>query len=271
MRAAGCNHQTTTGVEMTARTRLILVLMALAAAAGCGNDASAPGSTARQSDIVVEVGSAEVPVAKRATLRIDGSGVTHGTGFLAPPAAAGAAASALGRADAVKRLVEGPPPDQMCTEIYGGPDAARVTGRIEGSAVDATISRSDGCGIADWDLLLSLVGPPLWGGDSTAGYGDRMHPIEATVGDTFTIVLESNPSTGYEWAIDVPAGSVRVAGSTFEAPPSDLVGAAGHQIFQLQAVAPDVVDLRFVYRRPWEPDVEPVHTRTFTVEIRNPA
>ena len=57
------------------------------------------------------------------------------------------------------RLVQGPPPDQVCTEIYGGPDVARVTGTIDDQPVDATIDRTNGCGIGDWDDLLGSILP----------------------------------------------------------------------------------------------------------------
>jgi hypothetical protein len=57
------------------------------------------------------------------------------------------------------RLLEGPPADQVCTEIYGGPDVARVTGTIDDQPVDATIDRTNGCGISDWDDLLGAVLP----------------------------------------------------------------------------------------------------------------
>ena len=61
------------------------------------------------------------------------------------------------RADAPRARV--PPPDQVCTEIYGGPDVARVTGTIDEQPVDATIDRTNGCGIGDWDDLLGAVLP----------------------------------------------------------------------------------------------------------------
>ena len=50
------------------------------------------------------------------------------------------------------------PADMMCTEIYGGPQVARVTGTVDGESVDATFSRTDGCQIARWDALAPLLG-----------------------------------------------------------------------------------------------------------------
>lgn len=70
---------------------------------------------------------------------------------------------ALADPDVMSRLVEGPPADQVCTEEYGGPDVAMITGTIEGQPVDTTVDRTDGCGIADWDDLLADLLPPAVG------------------------------------------------------------------------------------------------------------
>jgi len=45
------------------------------------------------------------------------------------------------------------PRDAVCTEIYGGPQTARVVGRLAGKRVWASFSRTNGCHIARWDRL----------------------------------------------------------------------------------------------------------------------
>ncbi len=63
--------------------------------------------------------------------------------------------------DAVQtRLIEGAPTDIACTEIYGGPETARITGAIDDQAVDTTVDRANGCGIDDWDRVLAALLPP---------------------------------------------------------------------------------------------------------------
>jgi len=54
-------------------------------------------------------------------------------------------------------LVEGPPIDRICTEIYGGPEVATFAGTLDGQQVDATVDRSNGCGINDWDATLASM------------------------------------------------------------------------------------------------------------------
>ena len=78
------------------------------------------------------------------------------------------AAGSLARpARACSRLEEGGralfvplPPDAVCTQIYGGPQRARVTGVLEGRRVWATFSRSDGCQIARWAKVSPWLLPP---------------------------------------------------------------------------------------------------------------
>jgi hypothetical protein len=74
-----------------------------------------------------------------------------------------AACDRLADPDVLDRLVNGVPADQVCTEIYGGPDVAVITGSINNEAIDATIDRANGCGIDDWDTLLAGVLPPALG------------------------------------------------------------------------------------------------------------
>ena len=50
--------------------------------------------------------------------------------------------------------------DRICTEIYGGPQTARVEGTIDGAPVDVDVARNDGCGIDDWTTLEFLLGAP---------------------------------------------------------------------------------------------------------------
>jgi hypothetical protein len=98
---------------------------------------------------------------REGTLTCGDDGAARGGGFLADQAAADAACELLtGNEAAVYRLVQGQAPNMLCTQIYGGPEVAKVTGTIDGQRVAATIKRNDGCGIADWTMLVALLGSP---------------------------------------------------------------------------------------------------------------
>jgi Subtilisin inhibitor-like len=66
-----------------------------------------------------------------------------------------ATACARLRAEALRPL----PPGTICTQIYGGPQTARVRGRVDGRPVDSRFGRSNGCEIHRWDELRYLLAP----------------------------------------------------------------------------------------------------------------
>jgi hypothetical protein len=49
--------------------------------------------------------------------------------------------------------------DMVCTQVYGGPAVARVTGRFRGTSVWAQFRRRDGCEIDRWERLRPLLPP----------------------------------------------------------------------------------------------------------------
>jgi len=48
------------------------------------------------------------------------------------------------------RLFAPLPPDVVCTEIYGGPQRARVVGTVSGRRIWTTFARTNGCEIDRW-------------------------------------------------------------------------------------------------------------------------
>ncbi|GLY26746.1 SSI family serine proteinase inhibitor [Kineosporia sp. NBRC 101731] len=50
-----------------------------------------------------------------------------------------------------------PATDQMCTQIFGGDQTATITGTWKGKAVNASLSRRDGCEVARWEQLDPLL------------------------------------------------------------------------------------------------------------------
>lgn len=81
------------------------------------------------------------------TLTCDPAGGTH-----PDPEAACAALSAKGTT-AMPAVAK----DMMCTQQYGGPQTAKITGTWKGEAVDASFSRTNGCEISRWTSLKGLL------------------------------------------------------------------------------------------------------------------
>ena len=58
------------------------------------------------------------------------------------------------------RLFASFPPDTACTEIYGGPQRARIVGTVAGKRVWTTLARTNGCEISRWARVSPWLLPP---------------------------------------------------------------------------------------------------------------
>jgi hypothetical protein len=58
------------------------------------------------------------------------------------------------------------PKDLACTQIYGGPQEALVTGRFRGHPVRARFNRKDGCEISRWNRVKFLFPGAVSAADS---------------------------------------------------------------------------------------------------------
>jgi hypothetical protein len=57
-------------------------------------------------------------------------------------------------------LASGRNPHRACSQIYGGPERALITGAIGGRRIRHGFSRTNGCGIADWRRAMPLLPRP---------------------------------------------------------------------------------------------------------------
>ena len=124
----------------------LLVAMTLAA---CGADDEQPAATAPADStrLTVEVtGASPDPIAIELSC-------------------GGATPCEQRRLDKLAAVAEPADPTRACTQQYGGPEEAHMTGTLEGEPVDVTVTRSDGCGIADYEALFAALGrkPPVAG------------------------------------------------------------------------------------------------------------
>nr|WP_269937627.1 serine protease inhibitor [Arthrobacter sp. HY1533] len=95
------------------------------------------------------------PGAAPANYRLVASGATPDAASTVPdPAAALAALEQSGE----KIFFPASAPPQNCTQQYGGPEVATVTGTFKGRDVNAAFSRTDGCQISRWQALAPLFG-----------------------------------------------------------------------------------------------------------------
>lgn len=98
---------------------------------------------------------------------------------------------------------------------------------------------------------------------------DPAKPIEVQAGETFTIVIDSNPSTGYHWEI-VGALNENVAlfnSRDYVADQPVLTGSGGVDVWTFQAVSVGETTVTLGSYPPYDAP-EPEQTVTFTIVVK---
>jgi inhibitor of cysteine peptidase len=81
---------------------------------------------------------------------------------------------------------------------------------------------------------------------------DAGKTIAAKPGETIVVHLDENPTTGYQWNVQVePPGPWQLVTSSFSPPPAGLVGGGGTRVWLLQAVHGGKAHVAFELRRRW--------------------
>ncbi|MCC7519701.1 MAG: protease inhibitor I42 family protein [Verrucomicrobiae bacterium] len=101
-------------------------------------------------------------------------------------------------------------------------------------------------------------------------FTDSSQPIEVVGGQSFEIVLESNPTTGYSWTLAKRLVNrvVTLAGNEYRPKDSSLTGASGLEIWTFVARHEGATTISLAYRRPWEKEQTPAKVCTFRVVVR---
>jgi predicted secreted protein len=102
---------------------------------------------------------------------------------------------------------------------------------------------------------------------NTQRYTIQDSTIKASVGEEFSIVIESNPTTGYSWKFAEPLDNtvIKLIGEEFLPPDNLRKGAPGKQLWTFQAEGEGETTISLEYLRPWEKGKQPARVATFTV------
>ena len=131
-------------------TRLALLLAAPLLAVGCADTSSGVvDADAARDSYVISLFADDKSPATTWRLTCEPSGGNHPD----PAAACAAIEKAADPFGPVK-------PDMACTEIYGGPAVATITGYRAGARVEARYTRTNGCEIARWDAIAAVIPSP---------------------------------------------------------------------------------------------------------------
>ena len=94
--------------------------------------------------------------------------------------------------------------------------------------------------------------------------------IDLGVGDTITIDLCSNPTTGFQWEENPDISDSTVLGQTsheFIPPKTDVPGQAGREVWVFTTLKKGESTVSFEYSQPWEGGMKSEWTYTLTVTV----
>ncbi len=97
---------------------------------------------------------------------------------------------------------------------------------------------------------------------------DPTQPILVNAGETFFIVLESNPSTGYHWEIVGDLNGVELVSREYTAGEPVIPGSGGVEVWIFKAVSSGETQVTLGNFPPDTNVTEPEQTTSFTVTIK---
>ena len=99
---------------------------------------------------------------------------------------------------------------------------------------------------------------------------DPSNPILVNSGEEFTIVLDSNPTTGYHWEIvgELDAGLEFILKDYINDAPVAVVGSGGVDVWTFKAVSAGEAHITLGYYPPSNELEDPQQTVTFTVTVK---
>jgi predicted secreted protein len=96
---------------------------------------------------------------------------------------------------------------------------------------------------------------------------DPGSPVKARAGEPFTIVIASNPSTGYHWELTEELSGIELVSRDYKADEPIVPGSGGVDIWTFKADSPGQFKLVFGSFPPSDPS-EPEQTITFEVVVQ---
>ncbi len=100
---------------------------------------------------------------------------------------------------------------------------------------------------------------------------DSGKTVKVKVGDSVTISLKGNPTTGYSWrTAKLDGQSIEQSGDpkyTVDTHQPGMTGVGGSFVFSFKAAKAGKTQISLEYVRPWEKNTKPVNTFAVTVEV----
>ncbi|MCX6160923.1 MAG: protease inhibitor I42 family protein [Ignavibacteriae bacterium] len=89
-------------------------------------------------------------------------------------------------------------------------------------------------------------------------------------GDSFSIVLESNKTTGYSWQLGSNSDSniVHFLITDYNTPSTDMPGQGGEEVWTFKTESTGTVTIILQYLRPWENDTPPARIKIYSIVVQ---
>jgi inhibitor of cysteine peptidase len=111
--------------------------------------------------------------------------------------------------------------------------------------------------------------------DDFSEQGNVTSELTVAVGDTFTVTLCSNPTTGFQWSEVAQIGDENVleqvsheyVAHVAEVNETPVMGAPGNEVWTFNALGKGTTTVSMEYSRPWEGGEKGVWTFVLTVAV----
>ena len=121
-------------------------------------------------------------------------------------------------------------------------------------------------------ILLAACASPTPAADpassSMPALTDPAQPILVNAGETFFIVVESNPSTGYHWEIVGDLNGVELVSREYTAAEPVIPGSGGVEVWIFKAISSGETQLTLGSFPPDTNVTEPEQTKAFTITVQ---
>jgi hypothetical protein len=122
--------------------RWIVLILVATVAAGCGAEERASSGSLAQLTVRLDADGPGPDKAREVKVTCDAAGDSEACG-----AAAGLKPSDFAAV----------PSGRVCTDIFGGPETASVSGELRGESVNGEFKRQNGCEIKRWKAIAGLL------------------------------------------------------------------------------------------------------------------